>query len=115
MEEGRDRGMEEGRDGGGGGAKGMGGEGEKEDERTKERVEIPPSSKKIIESRIGHFSGAILPNIRKFSYFPKYVEENKFLFENKKVRVKMAEMRGRRKEERNRREAEGSGGKRREA
>jgi len=51
----------------------------------------PPSDLVILdarnyyESRIGHFGGAVLPNIRKFSYFPMYVEENRDLFKDKQV------------------------------
>jgi len=37
------------------------------------------------ESRIGYFEGAILPNIRKFSYFPQYIQDNSELFKDKKV------------------------------
>ena len=37
------------------------------------------------EHKIGKFEGALAPDIRKFSYFPEYVCENKHIFENKKV------------------------------
>ncbi|NXL86635.1 TSTD2 protein, partial [Alectura lathami] len=37
------------------------------------------------ESKIGHFQGCLAPDIRKFSYFPSYVDENLKLFENKRV------------------------------
>ncbi|XP_075787320.1 thiosulfate sulfurtransferase/rhodanese-like domain-containing protein 2 isoform X2 [Pelodiscus sinensis] len=37
------------------------------------------------ESKIGHFRGCLAPDIRKFSYFPSYVDENRALFENKRV------------------------------
>ena len=33
----------------------------------------------------GHFTGAICPDIRKFSYWPEYVEKNKELFKNRKI------------------------------
>lgn len=37
------------------------------------------------ESRIGKFQNCIAPDIRKFSYFPNYVDQNLDLFKNKKV------------------------------
>nr|XP_029515785.1 thiosulfate sulfurtransferase/rhodanese-like domain-containing protein 2 [Oncorhynchus nerka] len=37
------------------------------------------------ESRIGQFSQCLAPNIRKFSYFPDYVDQNLDLFRDKKV------------------------------
>uniref|UniRef100_A0A8B9PG04 Thiosulfate sulfurtransferase/rhodanese-like domain-containing protein 2 n=2 Tax=Apteryx TaxID=8821 RepID=A0A8B9PG04_APTOW len=37
------------------------------------------------ESKIGHFQGCLAPDIRKFSYFPSYVDENLELFKNKRV------------------------------
>ncbi|XP_070543398.1 thiosulfate sulfurtransferase/rhodanese-like domain-containing protein 2 [Ptychodera flava] len=37
------------------------------------------------ESKIGKFTSALAPNIRKFSYWPEYVEKNLHVFENKKV------------------------------
>ncbi|KAM8792605.1 thiosulfate sulfurtransferase/rhodanese-like domain-containing protein 2 [Eudromia elegans] len=37
------------------------------------------------ESKIGHFQGCLAPDIRKFSYFPSYVDENLELFRNKRV------------------------------
>ncbi|XP_074850591.1 thiosulfate sulfurtransferase/rhodanese-like domain-containing protein 2 isoform X2 [Carettochelys insculpta] len=37
------------------------------------------------ESKIGHFQGCLAPDIRKFSYFPSYVDENLELFRNKCV------------------------------
>ncbi|XP_031465396.1 thiosulfate sulfurtransferase/rhodanese-like domain-containing protein 2 [Phasianus colchicus] len=37
------------------------------------------------ESKIGHFQGCLAPDIRKFSYFPSYVDENLKLFKNKRV------------------------------
>ncbi|XP_021235662.1 thiosulfate sulfurtransferase/rhodanese-like domain-containing protein 2 [Numida meleagris] len=37
------------------------------------------------ESKIGHFQGCLAPDIRKFSYFPSYVDENLTLFKNKRV------------------------------
>ncbi|NXJ08227.1 TSTD2 protein, partial [Odontophorus gujanensis] len=37
------------------------------------------------ESKIGHFRGCLAPDIRKFSYFPSYVDENLKLFKNKRV------------------------------
>ncbi|XP_044295449.1 thiosulfate sulfurtransferase/rhodanese-like domain-containing protein 2 isoform X2 [Varanus komodoensis] len=37
------------------------------------------------ESKIGHFQGSLAPDIRKFSYFPAYVDENLELFRGKRV------------------------------
>ncbi|XP_076861884.1 thiosulfate sulfurtransferase/rhodanese-like domain-containing protein 2 [Brachyhypopomus gauderio] len=37
------------------------------------------------ESKIGQFKNCLAPNIRKFSYFPDYVDKNLDLFRNKKV------------------------------
>ncbi|XP_017285233.1 thiosulfate sulfurtransferase/rhodanese-like domain-containing protein 2 [Kryptolebias marmoratus] len=37
------------------------------------------------ESKIGRFSQSLAPNIRKFSYFPDYVDQNLELFRDKKV------------------------------
>ncbi|EMP37558.1 Thiosulfate sulfurtransferase/rhodanese-like domain-containing protein 2 [Chelonia mydas] len=37
------------------------------------------------ESKIGHFQGCLAPDIRKFSYFPSYVDKNLELFKNKRV------------------------------
>ncbi|KAK0138259.1 Thiosulfate sulfurtransferase/rhodanese-like domain-containing protein 2 [Merluccius polli] len=37
------------------------------------------------ESKIGQFSRCLAPNIRKFSYFPDYVDQNLDLFRGKKV------------------------------
>ncbi|XP_075303388.1 thiosulfate sulfurtransferase/rhodanese-like domain-containing protein 2 [Opisthocomus hoazin] len=37
------------------------------------------------ESKIGHFRGCLAPDIRKFSYFPSYVDENLELFKDKRV------------------------------
>ncbi|KAJ7335070.1 hypothetical protein JRQ81_013011 [Phrynocephalus forsythii] len=37
------------------------------------------------ESKIGHFQGCLAPDIRKFSYFPTYVDENLHLFRGKRV------------------------------
>ncbi|KAG7462003.1 hypothetical protein MATL_G00197240 [Megalops atlanticus] len=37
------------------------------------------------ESKIGHFTKCLAPDIRKFSYFPDYVDKNLELFRNKKV------------------------------
>ncbi|KAG9345547.1 hypothetical protein JZ751_008691 [Albula glossodonta] len=37
------------------------------------------------ESKIGQFSKCLAPDIRKFSYFPDYVDQNLELFRNKKV------------------------------
>ncbi|XP_036069968.1 thiosulfate sulfurtransferase/rhodanese-like domain-containing protein 2 [Oryzias melastigma] len=37
------------------------------------------------ESKIGQFSQCLAPNIRKFSYFPDYVDQNLELFRDKKV------------------------------
>ncbi|KAG9281160.1 thiosulfate sulfurtransferase/rhodanese-like domain-containing protein 2 [Astyanax mexicanus] len=37
------------------------------------------------ESKIGQFKNCLAPDIRKFSYFPDYVEKNLDLFRNKKV------------------------------
>ncbi|NXC42758.1 TSTD2 protein, partial [Penelope pileata] len=37
------------------------------------------------ESKIGQFQGCLAPDIRKFSYFPSYVDENLKLFKNKRV------------------------------
>lgn len=37
------------------------------------------------ESRIGHFDGALCPDIRKFSYFPEYVRANRALFQDRTV------------------------------
>ncbi|XP_019346245.1 thiosulfate sulfurtransferase/rhodanese-like domain-containing protein 2 isoform X3 [Alligator mississippiensis] len=37
------------------------------------------------ESRIGRFQGSLAPDIRKFSYFPNYVDKNLELFKNKRV------------------------------
>ncbi|XP_076143353.1 thiosulfate sulfurtransferase/rhodanese-like domain-containing protein 2 [Alosa pseudoharengus] len=37
------------------------------------------------ESRIGQFSSCLAPDIRKFSYFPDYVDQNLDLFRNKRV------------------------------
>ncbi|KAI4899923.1 hypothetical protein NFI96_019501 [Prochilodus magdalenae] len=37
------------------------------------------------ESRIGQFKNCLAPDIRKFSYFPDYVDKNLDLFRNKKV------------------------------
>ncbi|XP_054842554.1 thiosulfate sulfurtransferase/rhodanese-like domain-containing protein 2 [Eublepharis macularius] len=37
------------------------------------------------ESKIGHFQGCLAPDIRKFSYFPSYVDENLELFRGKRV------------------------------
>ncbi|XP_072524921.1 thiosulfate sulfurtransferase/rhodanese-like domain-containing protein 2 isoform X2 [Salminus brasiliensis] len=37
------------------------------------------------ESKIGQFRNCLAPDIRKFSYFPDYVEKNLDLFRNKKV------------------------------
>lgn len=38
------------------------------------------------ESRIGCFQGAIRPDIRKFSYFPDYVDSHVDTFKGKKVK-----------------------------
>ncbi|NXM67954.1 TSTD2 protein, partial [Serilophus lunatus] len=37
------------------------------------------------ESKIGQFQGCLAPDIRKFSYFPSYVDENLELFKDKRV------------------------------
>ncbi|XP_078696074.1 thiosulfate sulfurtransferase/rhodanese-like domain-containing protein 2 [Branchiostoma floridae x Branchiostoma belcheri] len=37
------------------------------------------------ESRIGHFQGAVAPDIRKFSYWPEYVDKNTEFFQDKTV------------------------------
>ncbi|XP_005807854.2 thiosulfate sulfurtransferase/rhodanese-like domain-containing protein 2 [Xiphophorus maculatus] len=37
------------------------------------------------ESKIGQFTRCLAPNIRKFSYFPDYIDQNLELFRNKKV------------------------------
>ncbi|XP_019372716.1 PREDICTED: thiosulfate sulfurtransferase/rhodanese-like domain-containing protein 2 isoform X1 [Gavialis gangeticus] len=37
------------------------------------------------ESKIGRFQGSLAPDIRKFSYFPNYVDKNLELFKNKRV------------------------------
>ncbi|XP_069092646.1 thiosulfate sulfurtransferase/rhodanese-like domain-containing protein 2 [Pleurodeles waltl] len=37
------------------------------------------------ESRIGRFQNCLAPDIRKFSYFPNYVDQNLDFFKNKKV------------------------------
>ncbi|XP_061748104.1 thiosulfate sulfurtransferase/rhodanese-like domain-containing protein 2 [Nerophis ophidion] len=37
------------------------------------------------ESKIGQFTGCLAPDIRKFSYFPDYVDQNLELFRDKKV------------------------------
>ncbi|NWS85167.1 TSTD2 protein, partial [Toxostoma redivivum] len=37
------------------------------------------------ESKIGHFQGCLAPDIRKFSYFPSYIDENLELFKDKRV------------------------------
>ncbi|XP_038058117.1 thiosulfate sulfurtransferase/rhodanese-like domain-containing protein 2 [Patiria miniata] len=37
------------------------------------------------ESKIGQFKGAVTPNIRKFSYWPEYVDKNLDLFQDKRV------------------------------
>ncbi|XP_066297058.1 thiosulfate sulfurtransferase/rhodanese-like domain-containing protein 2 [Branchiostoma lanceolatum] len=37
------------------------------------------------ESRIGHFLGAVAPDIRKFSYWPEYVDKNTQFFQDKTV------------------------------
>ena len=37
------------------------------------------------ESKIGYFRDAVTPNLRKFSYFPNYVDKNKDLFEGREV------------------------------
>ncbi|XP_062331962.1 thiosulfate sulfurtransferase/rhodanese-like domain-containing protein 2 [Osmerus eperlanus] len=37
------------------------------------------------ESKIGHFRHCVAPNIRKFSYFPDYVDQNLDLFRDKNV------------------------------
>ncbi|KAM6301628.1 thiosulfate sulfurtransferase/rhodanese-like domain-containing protein 2 [Podargus strigoides] len=37
------------------------------------------------ESKIGHFQGCLAPDIRKFSYFPSYIDENLGLFKDKRV------------------------------
>ncbi|XP_053226390.1 thiosulfate sulfurtransferase/rhodanese-like domain-containing protein 2 [Podarcis raffonei] len=37
------------------------------------------------ESKIGHFQGSLAPDIRKFSYFPTYVDENLDLFRGKRI------------------------------
>ncbi|XP_033105767.1 thiosulfate sulfurtransferase/rhodanese-like domain-containing protein 2 [Anneissia japonica] len=37
------------------------------------------------ESNVGRFEGACTPNIRKFSYWPEYVDQNLSLFEDKRV------------------------------
>ncbi|XP_006887024.1 PREDICTED: thiosulfate sulfurtransferase/rhodanese-like domain-containing protein 2 [Elephantulus edwardii] len=37
------------------------------------------------ESKIGRFQGCLAPNIRKFSYFPSYVDKNLDLFKEKRV------------------------------
>uniref|UniRef100_A0A8C5SXD1 Thiosulfate sulfurtransferase like domain containing 2 n=1 Tax=Laticauda laticaudata TaxID=8630 RepID=A0A8C5SXD1_LATLA len=37
------------------------------------------------ESKIGHFQGCLAPNIRKFSYFPIYIDENLDLFRGKRI------------------------------
>lgn len=37
------------------------------------------------ESRIGQFTHCLAPNIRKFSYFPDYVDQNLDMFRNKRV------------------------------
>jgi hypothetical protein len=39
----------------------------------------------LVESRIGHFAGALLPNVRKFSYFFDYLNERKESLKDKKV------------------------------
>ncbi|XP_044121228.1 thiosulfate sulfurtransferase/rhodanese-like domain-containing protein 2 [Neovison vison] len=37
------------------------------------------------ESKIGRFQGCLAPDIRKFSYFPSYIDKNLELFQGKKV------------------------------
>ncbi|XP_071941859.1 thiosulfate sulfurtransferase/rhodanese-like domain-containing protein 2 [Antedon mediterranea] len=37
------------------------------------------------ESKVGKFEGAVTPDIRKFSYWPEYVDQNLSLFQDKKV------------------------------
>ena len=39
----------------------------------------------IPESQIGRFTGAVLPPVRKFSSFPKWVDENMETLQGKKV------------------------------
>ncbi|KAI1888245.1 hypothetical protein AGOR_G00183040 [Albula goreensis] len=43
------------------------------------------TKKNFYESKIGQFSKCLAPDIRKFSYFPDYVDQNLELFRNKKV------------------------------
>jgi len=37
------------------------------------------------ESKIGCFDGAVKPDLRKFSYFPEYIDSNKGMFRGRKV------------------------------
>ena len=37
------------------------------------------------ESKIGYFERAVKPDLRKFSYFPDYVDQNPDVFRNKRV------------------------------
>ncbi|XP_062984565.1 thiosulfate sulfurtransferase/rhodanese-like domain-containing protein 2 [Elgaria multicarinata webbii] len=52
----------------------------------KEQVDtILLDCRNFYESKIGHFQGCLAPDIRKFSYFPTYVDENLDLFRGKRV------------------------------
>ncbi|ELU04564.1 hypothetical protein CAPTEDRAFT_225819 [Capitella teleta] len=52
---------------------------------SEEKDSIVVDCRNFYESKIGRFSGALAPNIRKFSYWPEYVDKNLEMFRNKDV------------------------------
>ncbi|XP_033624156.1 thiosulfate sulfurtransferase/rhodanese-like domain-containing protein 2 [Asterias rubens] len=51
----------------------------------KEDTTLLLDCRNFYESKIGQFKGAVTPNIRKFSYWPEYVDKNLDLFQDKRV------------------------------
>ncbi|XP_077993627.1 thiosulfate sulfurtransferase/rhodanese-like domain-containing protein 2 [Glandiceps talaboti] len=51
----------------------------------KDKDTILVDCRNFYESKIGKFKNALAPNIRKFSYWPEYVDKNLHIFEDKKV------------------------------
>ncbi|XP_043916934.1 thiosulfate sulfurtransferase/rhodanese-like domain-containing protein 2 [Protopterus annectens] len=50
-----------------------------------EKSTILLDCRNFYESKIGQFGGCLAPDIRKFSYFPDYVDQNLKIFKDKKV------------------------------
>ncbi|KAI7864824.1 Rhodanese-like domain-containing protein [Spinellus fusiger] len=53
--------------------------------RLQQQEVVLMDTRNYYESRIGHFQGAVLPPIRKFSRFPDYIDRNKESLDGKKI------------------------------